>query len=441
MSDSQSEKKNLLDRFLDLFADVHAGEGVTAVILAANVFLLLTAYYLLKVAREPLILMGGGAEVKSYASAGQSVLLIGVAAAYGALARRVDRMRLITTVSLFFASNLALFAFLGYRHVPLGVPFYLWVGCFSLTVLAQFWAFAADVYTEEQGKRLFPILGIGSSVGAVAGSWLAKKAIKLGPYGLMLLSGSILVGCLALTYIVHRKAEASDKKAKIEAEEPLGGEGSFRLLLQDRYLIFIGALAFILNAVNSSGEYMLDRSLLSEAAADAVKAGLTTEQFIGAFKAKYFAYVNVIGVVLQLFAVSRIIQYIGVRRALFIMPIVSAVLYGGVVFAPLLGLVLIAKIAENSLDYSLENTARQALWLPTSREAKYKVKQVADSFLVRAGDVASAAIVWVGSRLAFQVRHFAIANVLLVVAWILVLVGLAREHEKRVPDDTKIART
>src|SRR5437868_14189967 len=94
---------------LGLVADVRPGEGPTALLLTLNVFLLLTAYYLLKVAREPLILLGGGAEVKSYAAVGQSILLVFVASAYGRLAARVGRMALIAWVTLFFFANLVVF--------------------------------------------------------------------------------------------------------------------------------------------------------------------------------------------------------------------------------------------------------------------------------------------------------------------------------------------
>src|SRR5579863_8293153 len=116
-----------LARGLRLFGDVRPGEGATVLLLAANVFLLLTAYYLLKVAREPLILLGGGAEVKSYASLGQAIILVFVANAYGWLAARVSRIRLIAYVTTFFVVNILIFAALGRTGFPLGVPFFLWV--------------------------------------------------------------------------------------------------------------------------------------------------------------------------------------------------------------------------------------------------------------------------------------------------------------------------
>ena len=417
---------------LGLFAEVHAGEAVTALWLTANVFLLLTAYYLLKVAREPLILGAeGGAEIKSYAAAGQSVLLIFVASAYGAIAARVDRMKLIALVTLFFAANLLVFFLLGTRDVPLGVPFYLWVGIFNMTVVAQFWSFAADIYSPEQGKRLFPILGIGSSVGAVAGAWFAKRLLVLGPFKLMLVSAVLLLGCLAMTWQVNRRERrGSREQARVE-EEPIGTTGGFTLLVRDPYLIAIAALMFIFNWVNSTGEYVLDRTLLAAAADEAARAGISTQRFVGTFKAEYFQWVNAISVVLQLFAVSRIIKYLGVRRALFVMPIVSLAGYSVLAIVPQLALIFAAKVAENSLDYSLQNTARHALWLLPSREAKYKVKQIVDTFLVRSGDVMSAVVVWIGVRVGFRTVHFLVANIVLIGVWMLVLVVLGREHRRR----------
>lgn len=425
-------REHPLEYVLGLFAEVHSGEALTALWLTANVFLLLTAYYLLKVAREPLILdVQGGAEIKSYAAAGQSVLLIFVAAAYGEIAARVDRMKLIALVTLFFAANLLVFSALGNAGVALGVPFYLWVGIFNMTVVAQFWSFAADLYEPEQGKRLFPILGIGSSVGAVAGSWFAKRLLVLGPFQMMLVSAALLVVCLLITWVVNRREAGVSRAAKTKEDEPIGKSSGFKLLVRDRYLLAIAALMFIFNWVNTTGEYVLDRTLVAEATDEAARAGISTSRFVGMFKAEYFQWVNAVSVTLQLFAVSRVIKYIGVRRALFIMPAVSLAGYSVLAVVPQLSLIFAAKVAENSLDYSLQNTARHALWLLPSREAKYKVKQIVDTFLVRAGDVMSAIVVWIGVRMGFRTVHFLVGNLVLIGVWMFVLVMLGREHRRR----------
>jgi AAA family ATP:ADP antiporter len=171
-------REHPVEFLLGVFGEVRPGEAPTALLLALNVFLLLTAYYMLKVAREPLILLGAGAEAKSYASVAQSVLLVFVANFYGWLSARVGRVALIALVTLFFAMNLGVFWVLGIRGVPLGVPFFLWVVVFNTVTVAHFWSFAAETYTEEQGKRLFTIVGIGSSIGAVGGATIAEPLVR-----------------------------------------------------------------------------------------------------------------------------------------------------------------------------------------------------------------------------------------------------------------------
>ncbi len=425
-------REHPLDSALRLFADVRAGEGPTVLLLTANVFLLLTAYYFLKIAREPLILLGGGAEVKSYASVGQSVLLVGVTSLYGWFASRVGRMPLIAWVTVFFVANLVLFWALGERGTPLGIPFFLWVGIFNLTAVAQFWSFAADIYTEEQGKRLFPIIGIGSSIGAVAGAWIADKLFFLGPFRLMLMAGAVLLLSLVLTYVVHRREGRRAPAQKVVDEaEPIAGKNGFSLVLRDRYLLLFAVLILILNWVTKTGDYVLDRKLITAAHDAGQVTHAQATLFIGQFKARYFEWVNGIGVVLQLFAVSRIIKYLGLRVALVIMPLASLVGYGTAFALPLLSVLFMARAVESSLDYSLSNTTRQALWLVTSRGAKYKAKQVIDAFFVRIGDAASAGLVWIGARERFDLSTFIVINIVLCVAWLASAVLLGRAYADR----------
>jgi AAA family ATP:ADP antiporter len=175
---------------------------------------------------------------------------------------------------------------------------------------------------------------------------------------------------------------------------------------------------------------MIDRKLVS-AATVAAAEGMDKTAFIAAFKADFFGWVNLIGVLLQLFAVSRILARIGVRNALFVLPAVAFASYSLMAVAPLLALVRIGKIAENSLDYSLQNTARQALFLVTSRSEKYVGKTVIDTLVVRVGDVLSASLVWVGAQLDLPIAAFAALNLTFIAAWVLALLAIGREHQRR----------
>jgi AAA family ATP:ADP antiporter len=437
-SDSPTQRVRLRFRehpvefVLGAFAEVRPGEAPTVLLLTLNVFLLLTAYYLLKVAREPLILLGAGAEVKSYASVGQSILLVFVASFYGWLSARLGRIALISSVTLFFAVNLAVFWALGMRGVRLGVPFFLWVGIFNTVTVAQFWSFAAETYTEEQGKRLFPIVGIGSSIGAVGGATIAEPLVRLGsPFLLMIVAAGILVSTIGLTYLVHRR-NAGPAAAGSERPEdaPLGRDNAFALIVRDRYLMVFAILVFVLNIVTKTGDYVLDKMLVSNAAGSAHALGIDTSAYIGEFKARYFEWINSVGVVLQLFVVSRVIKYAGLRVALVLVPLASLAGYTTALAAPLVGVLFVGRVAESTLDYSLSNTTRQALWLVTSREAKYKAKQVIDTFVMRAGDSVSAALVWFGTRAAMGARGFLAVNVALSVAWAAMAVLLGREYAR-----------
>jgi AAA family ATP:ADP antiporter len=428
--------RSRLELFLAHLADVRAGEGVGVLLLALNLSLLLAAYYILKTVREALILTQGGAEVKSYSSAGQAILLLAIVPAFGVIASRVNRVRLVTGVTLFFASNLVIFIVLGNMGFREGVPYFLWVGIFNVMVIAQLWAFANDLYTPNQGERLFPIVGLGSSLGAWIGAVAATEMIgAVGPYGLMSTGAVLLVGCAALTWWINRRhVRRSPKRKQQEAEKPLSKDGGFQLIFRDRYLMLIAALVVLLNIVNTSGEFLLGKLVISEAARafpDAVTMAAERQKFIGEFYGQFFAWVNIIGLVLQTFFVSRIFKAIGPGGALFIVPAIALTGYSVILVAPILGLVRLLKILDNSTDYSIQNTARQALFLPTSRDAKYKAKAAIDAFFVRFGDVLQAGIVYAGTALGFVLSSFAALNVAFTVVWFFIAAALAREYKKR----------
>lgn len=474
------------DRFLRLFADVRAGESGTALLLGLNVFLLLSAYYVAKVLREPLILAGGHtalppAQLKSYTATGATLLLAAVVPLYGTLAGRVPRRRLINVVTTVFVACFAAFFALARADVWIGIPFYVFVAVFSVMIVAQFWAFANDLYTEDEGKRLFPIVGVGASAGSVAGSVLAGKLIEpLGLNMLFLLAAALLIAATFITNVVdareRRRTEASLPEPRTSRRLPAAtgqyraasGElkavtaeyrqasgqfatvgpgqeaeaapeikstaGPFRLVFRNRYLLLIALLVALLNWVNTNGGFILDDTLTraaNEAAAAGRLAGLTTGDYIGKFYSAYYSGANVAVLVIQLFLVSRILKYLGVRGAILILPIISLSAYATLAFLPLLGAIRWAKTFENATDYSLNNTVRGVLFLPTTREEKYKGRQVTDSFSQRAGDVLSSVTVFIAAGLlALGARQVAVFNLVLVVLWLTVAVIIGRRYDR-----------
>jgi AAA family ATP:ADP antiporter len=495
---STDSRLSPLEQFLRLFTEVRPGEGLTAVLMALNIFLILTAYYILKPVREALILGEYSPEMKSYVSSAMVVVLVFALKAYSALTDRFARRRLINIVTAFFAGCLVLFYVLAQAAVPLGMVFFIWIGIFNVMIVAQFWSFANDVYTENEGKRLFPIVGFGASLGAVLGAGIAGLLIApLGVYQLMLVGAVLLVIQVLITNYIDTKERqrteshlpeelstatltassafrvediqkalreyerreregesdgsagapgAGEAGADPEATGPdhkagqgrleTGGHGAFRLVFRVRYLLLIGILMMLANWVNTTGEYILS-SVVTEAANQAVAtgqaAGLSVEQVIGEFYSQFYAVVNVAGVLIQLFLVSRIVKYLGVPIAILILPLTSLGAYTVLAFYPVLSYVRWAKTAENATDYSLNNTVRNMLFLPCTREQKYKAKQVVDSFFVRAGDVLSGVVVFVGtSLLMWTANGFAIFNIVLVAIWLVVAFTIGHEYRRLV---------
>jgi AAA family ATP:ADP antiporter len=431
-----------LEKFLNLFTEVRRGESTTALLLALNVFLILMAYYVLKPVREALVLGEGSAELKSYLAAGQVAVLAFVVPLYSRLVAKYPRMKLINVVTGFFALCPVIFYVLAQFGVPLAVVFFVWIGIFSLMIIAQFWAFANDVYTKEEGERLFVLVGFGASLGAVGGARIADRLIEpLGVYQLMLLGAAILLGQLWLTNYINgrergRRPQAAPKPSVPAAAKP-SGTNAFAMVFQTRYLLLMAVMLMLVNWVNSTGEYILG-SIVKDTAVGLVargeSGGLTEGQLIGDFYSKYFTLVNVFGLLLQLFVVSRVVKHLGVSWAIMILPFISLVSYNILVFIPTLWAVLAAKVAENSTDYSLNNTVRNMLFLPCTYEQKFSAKQAIDSFFVRMGDVLSALLVFAGTSIwVLQPRGFAAINALLVAAW-LVMAWRVGHYYKRLAD-------
>jgi AAA family ATP:ADP antiporter len=216
---------------------------------------------------------------------------------------------------------------------------------------------------------------------------------------------------------------------------PASRSGTFRLVFGNRYLLLIAMLILFVNWVNTTGEYILSRTVVNAAAAavaGGTAGGLSESEYIGQFYSEFLFVVSLAALVLQFFVVSRIIKYVGVRAGVMVLPVLAFVGYAVLAFVPVLALVRLVKIAENATDYSIQNTVRNVLFLPTSRDEKYKAKQAIDSFFWRAGDVLSAALVFVGiSVLGFGTAGFARANLVLTGIWLLLAFAVGREYTRR----------
>jgi ATP:ADP antiporter, AAA family len=432
------------ERVLGLFTEVRPGEGPIGLTMLASVFLILAAYYFVKPARDGLLAASGisgisDTELKAYSSLGQSLVLLFAIPLYDRLATRLGRRTLVTSVTLFFASNLVLFwsmqpGLLIEEPRWTGIVFYLWVGIFNVFIVAQFWSFAADLYSDEAGRRLFPLIAVGATAGAATGAWLAKTLVEpVGTYGLLLLAAGILVASLAALRFADRRAGGGDDPARGGGRDASGG---FSLVFRHRYLIALAAMILLVNWVNTNGENILFGAVESALERQATAQALQGEQATAflrdqttEFYGGLFFWVNIVALVLQAFAASRVLKYGGVGAIVLVLPVVALLSYTMMAVFPFLYVIRTMKIAENATDYSLNNTAKQVLWLPTTTAMKYKAKAAIDTVFVRAGDVLAALTAFVGvSLLQATPRTLFAFNAMLVVVWLGIASIVIRDH-------------
>lgn len=461
----------LLHWILMLSSDVRRDEAVDTALFLTNLFLVLVAYYIINTVRMPLILDRGSAEMKSYAAAFQVLLLFAYIPLYGWLTKRVSRMMLNAGIVLFFFLCIQFFFFAGVAELPnlfglligvlptdatpslewlmtninLGFFFYVWVGIFSTSVIAQFWSYANDIFDESTGERLFPVIAVGATAGAPVGSAVAALLFDngVGLFNMLQVSAGLLLVHLSLYWLAEKRCGADDppinmtvaEQAQADSPDTTDTETSngFQLILQNRYLWWITLFFVIFNLVNTTGEYILS-SLVEDAAQAAVDAGEVTsaETYIGSFYGKFFSVVNVVALLTQMFLVSRILKWFGMKGMIFALPIVALGTNGLAAYGVGLAVFRWGMAAENSTDYSVMNTTRALLWQPTTRNEKYAAKQTIDTFFVRFGDVLSAGLVFVSTTwLQFQIKQFAYINLALIGLWIGVGLLMLRSFWKR----------
>jgi ATP:ADP antiporter, AAA family len=488
MSDSAGSP-NVFYKFLRLFTDIQPGEAPKALLLALNLFLLLLAYYLIKPVREALLLVNKDApRIKSYLSGAQAFLFVFVILAFSLLASKVARHKLITWVTLFFISNLVIFYILhlaGIGAGAMGIAFFIWIGIFNYLVVAQFWGFANDLYTLEVGKRIFPLIAFGATLGAASGSQIAKLIIEpFGKFNMMLLSGAVLGVCILMAVFIHkreaRSADVSERPDRSLQEKPLKPGDGFSLVVKTRYLLYLALAILVYNFINTNGEYIISDVATKSAEKswnlpgpktkelnlkwfgerDFNKDGFLSGQeipdkkvlerlddnndkkialqeahdnYVGGYNGKFFSdyqfLANLLALFIQLFLVSRIFRWVGVGGALFVLPFIALGGYAFISLGATLLLVKWVKSLENGTDYSLMNTVKAALFLVTSREEKYKAKAAIDTFFVRAGDALAALSVFVGTTfLAMKIEKFAILNVAFVIIWLCLAYLIMRQY-------------
>ena len=417
-----------LSTWLAPFAEVRPEEVFPTLLLSARVFFILFGYYLLKPVREALILEHGTPELRSYTLAMQAVIMVFAVPLYSYFMRRRIGERVYRSVTSFFVANLLVFYLLGINGVNIGTVFFIWLGIFSVGQVAQFWALAADVHTVSAGQRVFAIIALGGSLGAMLGSQSAHQLFPLvGSYGMLLIAAVLLL----LTTVIYKRSGMESTVPKPNGtKEPLSISGGFSVVWNSPYLRMVALFVILLNLINSTGEFIFAKMVVQQAAV-VVATGVSKGVAIGEIYSSFFFWVNVLSLTFQAFLVSRLFRIIGVHWTLMILPVIAAIGYGLIAFFPVFTVIRTIKILENSADYSIQQTTRHALFLPVSQTEKYDGKTAIETFFWRFGDLINAAVVYGGTNwFNLTVYQFAAVNMTVALLWIMLAFRMGRGYKE-----------
>jgi AAA family ATP:ADP antiporter len=428
------------ERVFSLFTALRPGEGSGALRLGIQSFFIMLAYYLLKVIREPMILADGSAELKAYSTALQAVLLMVIVPLFARLYQQLDgrprKYHLFRNTLLFFISNLLLLSLAVSIGLPVAIVFYVWLGIFSVMTLSLFWAFAADLYNLKSGQRLFPLIAAAAALGALAGALFAEPmSLWLGIEGVMLAAAAMLL----VPWWLSRHTEHTIPGGSAAAESPREADEAypllegFQIIFRSPYLSLIAAYVIVLNLINTNGEYIL-ASLVTEYAQALPDNGssMTADLAITAFYGQYFFITTLLSFLIQLFLVARIYDHLGIAGALRILPLLMIASYSLLAIVPVLAVARAALIAENSVNYSLQFTTRNALFLPVARRQKYIGKHTIETFFFRLGDVVSGGFVFVASAIiGLGLSGFIFINALLACVLLVLARAIGVRHDSK----------
>ncbi len=370
------------NKLLDRLVQVRRDEIAAMLWSFAYFFCLLCGYYILRPVRDEMGIQGG---VENLARMFTFTFLAMLAAVplFGWISSRFPRRRLLPAVYLFFVSNLLIFYVLLEFHVAMAYTaqaFFVWVSVFNLFVVSVFWSLMADLFRNEQARRLYGFISAGGTLGALTGpSITALLAADIGPANLLPISACLL---LMATLCIYRLGAWATGNRRSAAGEPLGGSifAGITLALKSPYLMGI-ALYVILGTVLGTFLYFQQAYIVADQISS---SGERTALF-----AKIDLAVNALTLVCQLFVVNRLVGRFGVGVALMLLPVVAIAGFVLIGFFPTLAVLIAFQVLRRAGEYAISRPAREMLFTVLSREEKYKSKNFIDTVVFRGGDALS----------------------------------------------------
>ena len=393
----------------------------------AYFFTLLAGYYVLRPLRDQMGIEGGVRNLPFLFTA-TFVTLLAAQPLYGALVARLPRARFVPVVYHFFAANLILFWLLLTLRVETVVVarvFFVWVSVFNLFAVAVFWSFMADLFTAEQGKRLFGFIGAGGTAGGLLGPVLTfSLSVPLGPVNLLIAAVVLLELAVLCIHRLERATRATRPAAAAETEKRIGG-GAFEALTElarSPYLLGI-ALWVSLLSLTATFLYFEQANIVAQTVSG---AGAQTRIFAGIDLA-----VGLATLAIQCLATGRLLERFGTGPAAAALPAVYIAGFAWLALAPGLAAVLVLQVAQRTMNFAVANPARQVFFTVVPRGEKYKAKNLIDVVVYRGSDALYGWVFDMLQGMGLKLAGIAAVTVPVALAWLALSAVLGRTQERR----------
>jgi AAA family ATP:ADP antiporter len=421
----RADAESALERWLDWAVPATRQERAAALWSFGYFFALLACNYVLRPLRDQMGIAGGVKNLPWLFTATFLTLLI-AQPLYGALVARMPRARFIPIVNHFFVANLVLFwvmLTLDVEPVIVARVFFVWVSVFNLFAVAVFWSFMADLFTAEQGKRLFGFIGAGGTVGALLGPTITiLLSVRLGPTNLLIAAAIFLE---AAVFCVYRLERTATTRAGAHAEQQLIGGNAFAALpelVRSPYLLGVALWISLL----SFGATILYFQQANIVAATVRGAGEQTRIF-----ASIDFVVGLLTLATQVFATGQVLKRFGTGIAAAALPAVYVAGFVAIALSPTLMVVWVVQVLQRWMNFAIANPARQVFFTVVDREEKYKAKNLIDVVVYRGSDALYAWVYDSLQALGLKLGAIAIVAWPVVAVWLVLSIVLGRTQERR----------
>lgn len=400
----------------------------------AYFFFLLASYFILRPLRDEMGIAAGRDNLQWLFTATFFAMVL-ASPLYAMAIVRLPRSKFIPLVYHFFVLNLLAFwtvLLSGFERALTAQIFFVWVSVFNLFAVSVFWSFMTDLYRSEQGKRLFGFIAAGGTAGTMLGSSITVTLAGLiGPTHLLLVAAALLEIAVVCAFFLERTARtfratdaSTDVSTQGTGDRTIGGGmlDGFKLILRSPYLAGIGLWVLLLSLAGTF-LYFMQQDVVRNASTDpAVRTQIFAAMDLSA---------NLMTLILQLVVTGQVIKRLGAGPAAAALPLVFALGFGALAFAPMLAVVVAFQALQRTANFAFSNPAREILFTAVDRQERYKAKNLIDAALFRGGDV-----IWswafAGLRgLGASMSQIALLTVPVALAWLGLAVVLGRTQEAR----------